>query len=84
METLQQESARIQREKRWEKRSLPISDPQPEQQVMPKLLELQPLPALIRQMGSSQKKVSLIFTTIQTYPVAMLKEHYPILTQLNF
>jgi hypothetical protein len=51
---------------------------------MPKLLELQPLPALIRQMGSSQKKVSLIFTTIQTYPVAMLKEHYPILTQLNF
>src|SRR4028118_308354 len=84
METLQQESARIQREKRSPIPSPPISHPQPEQQVMPKRLELQPLQALIRQMGSSQKKVSLIFTTIQTYPVAMLKEPYPILTQLNF
>ena len=36
------------------------------EQVRPKLLDLQPLQALIRQMGSRRKKVSLIFTTIQT------------------
>ncbi|MBD1925407.1 hypothetical protein H6F74_03770 [Trichocoleus sp. FACHB-90] len=84
MQTLPQEPARIQREKRSLIPSPPISHLQLEQQVMPKLLELQPLQALIRQMGSRRKKVLLIFTTIQTYPLAMLKECYPILTQLNF
>ncbi|MEP0769491.1 hypothetical protein [Coleofasciculus sp. FACHB-SPT36] len=49
-----------------------------------KTAELQRLQALMRQMASSRKKVALIFTTIPTYLVAMLKERYPILTQFNF
>ncbi|MBD1943513.1 hypothetical protein H6F50_14305 [Coleofasciculus sp. FACHB-712] len=84
MQTLQQESAQTQREKRSLIPLLLISHPQPGPQAMPKLLELQRLQALMRQMASSRKKVALIFTTIPTYLVAMLKERYPILTQFNF
>ena len=62
--TLQPEPARIQREKRSPIQSPPISHPKPDK-LMPKRLKLQALQGLIRQMGSSRKKVALIFTTIQ-------------------